>query len=89
MKRLGIVENIVYDGTVLVRSAFVPDPGSAIVDRRGRPVGSVARTFGPVHEPFVVLRATSPVSASVIGTEVFLGEGKHASEKDRRGRRGH
>jgi len=89
MRRLGIVENIVYDGTVLVRAAFAPATGAAVADRRHREVGTVARVFGPVREPFVTVRPKRPASPALIGTDVFLSEGKHAGEKNRRGRGSH
>ena len=89
MKRLGVVENITYDGTVLVRSEFAPAVGQGVVDKRRRPLGRIVRVFGPVHEPFASLRTSGPASPALVGAEVYLGEEKHADEKDRRGRRSH
>ena len=89
MKRLGVVENIAYDGTVLVRSEAAPSVGASVVDRRNRPIGRVARVFGPVREPFASVRPAKPASPALIGVEVFLGEGTHADKEDRRGRRSH
>jgi len=89
MKRLGVVENIAYDGSVLVRSETAPAVGTPVVDKRNRPIGRVARVFGPVREPFASVRPIGPASASLIGVEVFVGEGTHADKEDRRGRRSH
>ena len=89
MKRLGVVENIAYDGTVLVHAERAAAVGSEIVDKRNRPLGRVAKVFGPVREPFVAVRARSPASASWIGVDVFVGEGTHAVKEDRRSRRSH
>ena len=47
MKRLGVVENVAYDGSVLIRSAFAPGPGTRVVDKRQRPLGRVVKVFGP------------------------------------------
>ena len=88
-RRLGTVENIAHDGSLLVRSAFAPAHGADVLDRRNRVLGRVARVFGPVKEPFTSVRAAVPASPSLIGADVFVGEGKHAHEEDRRGRRSH
>ena len=88
-KRLGVVENLAHDGTVLVRSAFAPPRGMDVLDHRHRPLGRVVRVFGPVKEPFVSVRPTAPASLSLIGADVYVPEGKYAHEEDRRGRRSH
>ncbi|MBI4416836.1 MAG: H/ACA RNA-protein complex protein Gar1 [Euryarchaeota archaeon] len=89
MKKLGVVENIAYDGSVLVRAAFAPAPGARVVDKRERPVGKVVRVFGPVAEPFASVRAEGKASLSLLGSDVYVREGNHAEQADRRGRRGH
>lgn len=78
MKRLGVVEDIAYDGSVLVRSSFAPAPGARIVDGRRRPLGRVARVFGPVKEPFTAVRPEGKVPLSLLGSEVYVSEGKNA-----------
>ncbi|HEY5605551.1 MAG TPA: Gar1/Naf1 family protein [Thermoplasmata archaeon] len=89
MKRLGVVENIAHDGTILVRSEFAPSRGADVLDKRNRPVGRVVKVFGPVREPFAAVRPAAAPSLSLIGADVFLGEGKHADKEDRRDRRSH
>lgn len=89
MRRLGVVENIAHDGTVLVRSAFAPARGADVRDRRNRPLGHVVKVFGPVREPFAAVRPIGPASLSWIGAEVFVPEGDHADKENRRGRRSH
>ncbi len=88
-KRLGVVENIGHDGSLLVRSEFAPARGADVLDKRNRPLGRVVRVFGPVKEPFTSVRPSVPAAASLVGADVFIGEGKHAHEEDRRGRRSH
>lgn len=88
-RRLGVVENIAHDGSLLVRSEFAPARGADVSDKRNRPMGRVIRVFGPVKEPFTSVRPAVPASPSLVGAEVFVSEGKHAHEEDRRGRRGH
>ncbi len=84
-----MVENIGHDGSLLVRSEFAPPRGAEVLDRRNRPLGRVARVFGPVKEPFASVHPSAPASLSLIGADVFVGEGKHAYQEDRRGRRSH
>ncbi len=89
MRRLGVVENIAHDGTLLVRSDFAPSRGADVLDKRNRAVGRVVKVFGPVREPFTAVRPAAAVSLSLIGADVFVPEGNHADKEDRRGRRSH
>ena len=90
MRSLGHVENIAYDGSVLVRAAFAPSRGTVVVDRRKRPVGKVVKVFGPVKEPFATVRPDGKPAMALIGSEVFIEEGgTNARKEDRRGGRGH
>lgn len=84
-----MVENIAHDGSLLVRSEFAPPRGVDVSDKRNRPLGRVIRVFGPVKEPFTSVRPAVPASPSLVGADVFVSEGKHAHEEDRRGRRSH
>ena len=74
IKRLGVVENVAYDGSVLVRSQFAPHLGARVVDKRNRPLGKVAKVFGPVKEPFASVRPAGKVPLSVLGSDVFVSE---------------
>jgi RNA-binding protein len=89
MRRLGVVENIAHDGTVLIRSEFAPSRGADVRDKRNRPLGRVVKVFGPVREPFSAVQPVGPASLSLIGTDVFVAEGEHADQENRRGRRSH
>jgi len=89
MKRLGVVENLSYDGTVIVRSEFAPSRGATVVDKRNRALGTVVKVFGPVREPFSAVRPKAPGSPALLGADVYVAEGDHADQEDRRGRRSH
>jgi len=90
MRSLGHVENIAYDGSVLVRAAFAPNRGTVVVDRRKRPVGRIVKVFGPVKEPFATVRPDGKPAMALIGAEVFIEEGgMNARKEDRRGGRSH
>ncbi len=84
-----MVENIAHDGSLLVRSSFAPPRGAEVADKRNRPLGRVIRVFGPVKEPFTSVRPVAPAAPSLVGADVYISEGKHAHEEDRRSRRSH
>jgi len=56
MKKLGNVQNVIHDGSLLLKACDAPAPGTAVRDARGADVGRVARVFGPVAEPYVSVR---------------------------------
>src|SRR5207245_10697615 len=77
MRRLGVVENIAHDGTVLVRSEFAPSRGADVRDKRNRPLGRVIKVFGPVREPFAAVRPVGASAVCRVGADVFAREGAH------------
>lgn len=83
MQRLGVVENIAYDGLLLVRARFAPPPGAKVLDGRSRALGRVKRVFGPVAEPYVAVEPLKPPTPALMGTEVYIerGKGGHAQAK--------
>jgi RNA-binding protein len=90
MKRLGVVENLSYDGTVLIRSDFAPPLGVPVVDRKGGAVGTVEKVFGPVKQPFTALRPAGKPAMGLLGAEVFLSQGMtHGQQAHRGSRRDH
>jgi RNA-binding protein len=78
-RKLGVVENIAHDGSLLVRSAFAPSSGVEVLDRRRRQIGRVVRVFGPTKEPIVSVRPVRAAPLSLIGSDVFVSEEHHAS----------
>jgi len=86
MKKLGVVDNLSYDGSILVRAEFAPSRGAQVLDAKKNPVGRIFKVFGPVRKPFAAVRPSRKVSLSLIGSEVYLEEGEHA-EKPKKGRR--
>jgi rRNA processing protein Gar1 len=87
MKRLGVVENLIYDGSLLVRVEFAPPPGTQVVDKRRRPVGKVRKVFGPVRQPFATVRPFGKAPMTLIGSDVYVGEGMAWREKSKRRKR--
>jgi rRNA processing protein Gar1 len=74
MKKLGIVKNVIHDGTILLRASEMPVPGTRVYDLRGVEVGKVARVFGPVKEPYVSLKPKPQTETmGLLGTTLYLG----------------
>ena len=77
-RKLGVVENIAHDGSLIVRSGFAPSTGAEVHDRRHRSLGRVQRVFGPTREPIVSVRPARPAPLSLVGADVYVSEGNHA-----------
>ncbi len=82
VRRLGVVENIGHDGSVLICAGFEPIRGASVFDKRKRPLGQVARVFGPVAAPFVAVRPRAAPAVSLLGADVFVDEVDRAREED-------
>lgn len=87
MKRIGVVDNISYDGSIIIRADFAPDKGVHILDKRKASIGRVMKVFGPIKKPFAAVRPNQKPTLSLIGSEVYLEEGKHAGKKLKKDRR--
>jgi rRNA processing protein Gar1 len=87
MELLGAVENISYNGSLIVRGRFAPPRGSKVVDGRSKALGRVKRIFGPVAEPFIAVEPFRAPTPAILGAEVYIPQerGRHAQAKDRRG----
>jgi len=81
MKKLGIVKNVIHDGTILLRASEIPAPGTRVYDLRGVEVGKVARVFGPVKEPYISLKPKPQIETmGLLGTTLYLGSEEQVSQ---------
>lgn len=70
---LGTIENISYNGTLIVKARIAPKKGSIVKDKTMRDIGVVTRIFGPVKTPFVSIRPIDRKSLlRLIGSEVYI-----------------
>ena len=61
----------------IVKCRFAPKPGAAVFTRDGKRVGEIYTLFGPVSEPYAVLKPASKVDpARLVGATVYSGEGR-------------
>src|SRR2546422_7232914 len=80
MRRLGVVENIAHDGTVLVRSDFAPSRGADVRDKRNRPLGRVIKAFEPGREPSPAVRPGGAPPLSLFEATALSPEGVHPDQ---------
>ena len=50
----GVIQEIGFDGKLIVRGIFRPVP-DRIVDNRNKPLGYIRRVFGPVDSPYIMV----------------------------------
>ena len=87
MKFLGEVQEVTYEGKLIVRGVFAPMPRDRVFDGRKRPLGHVVRIFGPVRAPYVSVQVSGQESLlSAIGKQVYVEEGEHGKGGKRRDR---
>jgi RNA-binding protein len=91
MKFLGNIQEVTFDGKLIVRGAFAPQPRSRISDNRQKPVGRVIKVFGPVSAPYVTVEPVGELSLlSAVGKQVYVEEVEEyakAKGRDRRDRK--
>ena len=90
MRFLGTIQEVSFDGKLIVRGAFTPQPHSWVVNNRKRRLGHVKRVFGPVDSPYVVVEPTGKDSLlATLGKQVYIeevdkyGKGKRGDRRDR------
>jgi RNA-binding protein len=85
MQFLGKVQEVTFDGRIIVKGSFAPLIRSRVVDNRNKIVGKVLRIFGPVDSPYVAIAPTGDFSLlSAIGKQVYVeGVEEHGKTKGR------
>jgi len=88
MKFLGSVQEVSFDGKLIVRGAFAPQTRARITDNRQKPVGRVVRVFGPVSSPYVTVEPVGELSLlSAVGKQVYVEEVEEYAKTKGRDRR--
>jgi RNA-binding protein len=91
MKLLGSVQEVTFEGRLVVRGSFAPPIAATVTDNRMRPLGRVARVFGPVASPYVSVEPMrGQTLLSVVGKQVYVEEvepNAKAKGRDRRDRK--
>ena len=85
MKLLGVIQDISFDGRLIVRGAFAPDPRERVVDNRSKSLGYIRRVFGPVDSPYIIIEPAGKSNLlAAVGKQVYVEEvGQYAKGKRR------
>jgi rRNA processing protein Gar1 len=88
MMLLGEVQEVTFDGKLIVKGVYTPRPREIVTDNRRRPIGRVVRVFGPVAAPYVSIEVTGEQSLlSAVGKQVYVeGVEERGKSGKRRGR---
>jgi rRNA processing protein Gar1 len=87
MKFLGTVQEVAFDGKLVIKAAFAPQLRARIVDNRKRGLGSVRRVFGPVAAPYVSIEPAGDLNLlATLGKQVYVEEVEHYGKDKRRDR---
>jgi rRNA processing protein Gar1 len=87
MKRLGTVKNVMRDGSILLKITTAVEPGTMVYDARGGSLGRVSRVFGPVEEPYMIMKHHSEGSEtlSLLDSVVYFDLTGSGNTKKKRG----
>lgn len=88
MKLLGEVQEVSFDGKLIVKGVLAPHPRDTVMDNRKKPIGRVVRVFGPVSGPYISVEVPSGQSLlSAVGKQVYIEgveeRGKGGKRRDR------
>lgn len=56
LKKLGLIQNISFNGNFIVQSKFTPQLGSIVIDNKTKEVGKIINVFGNIKKPYVSIR---------------------------------
>lgn len=73
MRFLGEIQEVTFDGKLIVKGVFAPRVREKVTDNRQRLIGYVSRVFGPVAGPYITVAVTGEQSLlSAIGKQVYV-----------------
>jgi RNA-binding protein len=87
MDFLGKVKEVTPDGRLIVRCADLPEIGDVVFDERQNKIGTVKRVFGPVDGPYASVTASTAVTETILGTDLYTRGGNDIGKHKGRSRR--
>lgn len=76
MREVGVVLHQAKSGRLIVKVSDFLDSGSILLDSKGRKVGKVIETIGPVGSPYASLELHTTRVKGILGGKVYLKEGR-------------
>ena len=72
LEEVGEALHLAKSGRLIVRSRGPIQPGSILVDAKGRKVARVIEYFGPVESPYISAQPVTDRVKRVIGGRIYL-----------------
>jgi rRNA processing protein Gar1 len=74
MRYLGKIDDIIFNGKILVRTTFKPKFNDIVIDKHKNNLGKIQQIIGPVKEPYIVITPKKELKASfkLIGTDIYI-----------------
>jgi len=74
VKKLGIVLHKAKSGNIVVKGTEFFKPSLQVYDEKGKRVGFVIETFGPVASPYILVKPTTDRVRKLIGKTLYVKE---------------
>ncbi|MEE9152134.1 MAG: H/ACA RNA-protein complex protein Gar1 [Thermoplasmata archaeon] len=73
---LGKVKGLGYNGRLIVKGKFAPKLELEVVDNTKKVLGKIARVFGPVDSPYILIKLPKNrrPSLNIVGKSVYVRE---------------
>jgi len=75
VKKLGTVLHKAKSGNLVVKGTEYFKPSLQVYDEKGKRVGFVIETFGPVTSPYILVKPTTDRVRKLIGQTLYVKEG--------------
>ena len=74
MKFMGKIDDIIFNGKILIRAENKPKLGTTVVDKHKNPLGKIKQIIGPVKKPYIIVYPNKRVKTGfgLIGTDVYI-----------------
>ena len=74
MKFIGKIDDIIFDGRILVRTTFKPKIGTIVINKHKQELGKISQIIGPVKKPYITIKPKKELKSTfnLIGTDVYI-----------------
>ncbi|MBI2183820.1 MAG: hypothetical protein HYU39_02550 [Thaumarchaeota archaeon] len=74
MRKIGEVLHLAKSGSLIIKALGEVHQGAILVDEKGRKIGKVVETIGPVKSPYLSVTLLTDKNKKMQGSKVFLQE---------------
>jgi rRNA processing protein Gar1 len=74
MKYLGKIDDIIFNGRLIVQTTFKPPIGKAVVNKHKQRLGKITQIIGSVKKPHIIIKPGKELKTTfdLIGTNVYI-----------------